>query len=92
MGTFPLVPPHPPGALGYTPVDSWASPDRLASPAAGTNVCVAVGIGLIVSVVSVIKDESHPRLDLAVVPFRPCGSGVCSRLPIGTPEGEPSSD
>eukprot|EP00959_Pyramimonas_sp_CCMP1952_P015282 323594-Pyramimonas_sp.AAC.1 len=49
-------------------------------------------MGLIDSVDSAIKDENAPRLNLAVVPFRQCGSGVCSRLPIGALEGEPSSD
>eukprot|EP00959_Pyramimonas_sp_CCMP1952_P373274 7817149-Pyramimonas_sp.AAC.1 len=82
MGTFLLVPPHSPGTLGYTPVVSWTSPGRLASPATGTIVCVTFGIGLIDSVDSAIQDENALRLGLAVAPFRPCGSGVCSRLPI----------
>eukprot|EP00959_Pyramimonas_sp_CCMP1952_P246943 5161116-Pyramimonas_sp.AAC.1 len=60
MGRVPLVLPHPSGTLGHTPVDSRASPDPLASPAAGTIVCVAIGIGLIVSEDSAIKDENAP--------------------------------
>eukprot|EP00959_Pyramimonas_sp_CCMP1952_P165903 3467635-Pyramimonas_sp.AAC.1 len=75
MGAFLLVPAHSPGTLGYTPAFSWASPGRLVSPVAGAIVCVAFGIGLIDSVDLAVQDENALRLGLAVMPFRPYGSG-----------------
>eukprot|EP00959_Pyramimonas_sp_CCMP1952_P350787 7349611-Pyramimonas_sp.AAC.1 len=75
MGISLFVPAHSPGTLGSTPAFPWAPPCRLVSPVAGTIVCVAFGIGLNDSVDLALQDENALRLCLAVIPFRPCGSG-----------------
>eukprot|EP00959_Pyramimonas_sp_CCMP1952_P238833 4991087-Pyramimonas_sp.AAC.1 len=92
MGAFVFVLVHSLGMLGCAPTFSWASPGRLVSPAAVAIACVAFGIGLIDAVDLALQEESALRLVLAVTPSHPHGPGVCSRLPIGTPAGETSTD
>eukprot|EP00959_Pyramimonas_sp_CCMP1952_P347606 7281039-Pyramimonas_sp.AAC.1 len=54
--------------------------------------CGVFGIELIGSVDLALHDENALRLGLDVTPSRPCGSGVCSRSPVGAPAGETSTD